>query len=83
MWAQQEQRSPRRIVSGVGSLKSPGNQEAGLERGGPIFSPRLHQRACQVPSTRHGGDALRFTQQNSSCISNPTTNHLQKNRIEH
>ena len=26
MWAQQEQRSPARIVSGAGSLKSPGNQ---------------------------------------------------------
>jgi hypothetical protein len=53
MWAQQEQRSPARIVSGAGSLKSPG------KRGGADFSPRLRQRACQDPLTRQGGDALR------------------------
>jgi hypothetical protein len=52
MWAQQEQRSPARIVSGAGSLKSPG------KRGGTYFSPRLRQRACQDPLTRQGGDAL-------------------------
>ena len=33
MWVQQEQRSPARIVSGAGSLKSPGNQLEGLEIG--------------------------------------------------
>jgi hypothetical protein len=53
MWAQQEQRSPARIVSGVGSLKSPG------KRGGAIFSSRPRQRTCQYPLTRQGGDALR------------------------
>jgi hypothetical protein len=53
MWAQQEQRSPARIVSGAGSLKSPG------KRGGAGFSPRPCQRACQDPLTRQGGDALR------------------------
>ena len=53
MWAQQEQRSPGRIVSGAGSLKSPG------KKGGADFSPRPHQRACQDPLTRQGGDALR------------------------
>jgi hypothetical protein len=52
MWAQQEQCSPARIVSGAGSLKSPG------KRGGVDFSPRLRQRACQDPLTRQGGDAL-------------------------
>jgi hypothetical protein len=52
MWAQQEQRSPARIVSGAGSLKSPG------KRGGTDFSPRPRQRACQDPLTRQGGDAL-------------------------
>ena len=31
---------------------------AGLERGGAGFSPRPRQRACQVPLTRQGGDAL-------------------------
>ena len=45
-----------RIVSGAGSLTI---KAAGLERGGAIFSPRPRQRACQVPSTREGGDALR------------------------
>ena len=54
MWAQQEQRSPARIVSGAGSLKSPG------KRGGAYFSPRPCQRACQDPLTRQGGDALTF-----------------------
>jgi hypothetical protein len=52
MWAQQEQRSPARIVSEAGSLKSPG------KRGGANFSPRPRQRACQDPLTRQGGDAL-------------------------
>jgi hypothetical protein len=52
MWAQQEQRSPSRIVSGAGSLKSPG------KRGGTNFSPRPRQRACQDPLTLQGGDAL-------------------------
>ena len=32
---------------------------ASLERGGAVFSSRPCQRACQVPSTRQGGDALR------------------------
>jgi hypothetical protein len=53
MWAQQEQRSPSRIVSAARSLKSPG------KRGGVDFSPRLRQRACQDPLTWQGGDALR------------------------
>ena len=53
MWAQQEQRSPGRIVSGAGSLKSPG------KKGGADFSPRPRQRACQGPLTRQGGDALK------------------------
>jgi hypothetical protein len=52
MWARQEQRSPSRIVSGAGSLKSPG------KRGGADFTPRPRQRACQDPLTRQGGDAL-------------------------
>jgi hypothetical protein len=52
MWAQQEQRSLARIVSGAGSLKSPG------KRGGADFSPKSRQRACQDPLTRQGGDAL-------------------------
>ena len=29
-----------------------------MERGGACFSPRLHERACQDPLTRQGGDAL-------------------------
>jgi hypothetical protein len=55
MRAQQEQRSPARIVSGAGSLKIPG------KRGGADFSPRPRQRACQDPLTRQGGDALTDT----------------------
>jgi hypothetical protein len=39
MWAQQEQRSPARIVSGAGSLKSPGKfEEPGQEGWGGFFS---------------------------------------------
>ena len=39
MWAQQEQRSPTRIVSGAGSLKSPDNQGCGIGEGwGRFFS---------------------------------------------
>ena len=39
MWAQQEQHSPARIVSGAGSLKSPGNQGLGVGEGwGNFFS---------------------------------------------
>jgi hypothetical protein len=39
MCAQQEQRSPARIVSGAGSLKSPGNQGREIGEGwGRIFS---------------------------------------------
>jgi hypothetical protein len=39
MWAQQEQRSPARIVSGAGSLKSPGNQGHRIGEGwGRFFS---------------------------------------------
>ena len=34
------------------------SKAAGLERGGAGFSPRLRERACQVPLTRQGGDAL-------------------------
>ena len=48
-----EQRSPARVVSGAGSLKS------GIGRGGACFSPRPRQRASQDPLTRQGGDALR------------------------
>ena len=29
-----------------------------MERGGACFSPRPRQRACQVPLSRQGGDAL-------------------------
>ena len=57
-----EQCSPARIVSGKESLKSHDNQGCVYgERGGACFSPRLCQRACQVPLTRQGGDALRMT----------------------
>jgi hypothetical protein len=56
MWAQQEQCSPARIVSGAGSLKSPG------KRGGAGFSPRPRQRACQDPLTQQGGDSQRACQ---------------------
>ena len=52
MWVQQEQRSPRRIVSGAESLKSPG------KKGRADFSPRPRQRVCQDPLTQQGGDAL-------------------------
>jgi hypothetical protein len=52
MWTQQEQRSPGRIVSGAGSLKSHG------KKGGADFSSRPRQRACQDPLTWQGGDAL-------------------------
>ena len=58
MWAQQEQRSHGRIVSGVGSWRALAVNAKGLERGGPLFSARPRQRACQDPLTRQGGDAL-------------------------
>ena len=37
MWAQQEQRSPARIVSEAGSLKSPGNQGRWIGEGWGMF----------------------------------------------
>ena len=37
MWAQREQRSPVRIVSGSGSLKGPGNQGRGIGEGWGMF----------------------------------------------
>jgi hypothetical protein len=58
MWAQQEQRSPGRIVSGAGSLKSPDKFEEPWQEWRDNFSPRPRQRACQDPLTRQGGDAL-------------------------
>jgi hypothetical protein len=71
-WAQQEQRSPARIVSTAGSLTSPS------KRGGADFSPRPRQRACQDHLTRQGGDALTsskasvgnslFNSQNLPCL---------------
>ena len=63
MWAQQEQRSPAMIVSGAGSLKSPG------KRGGADFPPRPRQRACQDPLTRRmGGDALTSQQESVKIV---------------
>jgi hypothetical protein len=70
MWAQQEQRSPARIVSGAGSLKSPDKFEEPGQEGWSKFSPRPHQRACQDPLTRQGGDALRaYTLKSSKFVS--------------
>ena len=47
-----------RIVSGAGSLKSPGKFEEPGQEGWVKFSPKPRQRACQDPLTRQGGDAL-------------------------
>ena len=41
MWAQQEQRSPARIVSGAGSLKSPGNQGHRIGEGWDRFFSKV------------------------------------------
>ena len=64
MWAQQEQCSPARRVSGAGSLKSHGNQGRGIYwRGvGQVFLQGRVKGVCQVPLTRQGGDALTIVQ---------------------
>jgi hypothetical protein len=71
MWAQQEQRSPSRIVSGAGSLKSPGKfEEPGQEGWDRFFS----KAASKDPLMRQGGDALAESQLNP-LRNSPSTNH--------
>jgi hypothetical protein len=60
MWAQQEQRSPGRIVSGTGSLKNPGKfEESGQERWNKFFSETASKGLPRPFNlTRQGGGAL-------------------------
>ena len=60
MWAQQEQHSPARIYSDWSrKFEEPWQSRPRDWRGvRALFSPRPHQRTCQDPLTRQGGDAL-------------------------
>ena len=58
MWAQLEQRSPARIVSGAGRLKSPGNQGRRIGEGWDTFFSKAASKGLPRPLTRQGGDAL-------------------------
>ena len=49
MWAQQEQRSPARIVSGAGSLKSPSNQGRGIGEGWDNFFSKAASKGLPSP----------------------------------
>ena len=49
MWAQQEQRSPVRIVSEAGSLKSPGNQGRGIGEGWDNFFSKAALKGLPSP----------------------------------
>ena len=65
MWAQQEQCSPVRIVSGAGSLKSPGNQGRGIGEGWDKFFSKTALKGLPSPFNAAGGDALRATSHTS------------------
>ena len=54
MWAQQEQRSPARIVSGAGSLKSPGNQGRGIGEGWGSFFSKAVSKGLPSPFNAAG-----------------------------
>ena len=54
MWAQQEQRSPMRIVSGARSLKSPGNQDRGIGEGWGNFFSKAASKGLPSPFNEAG-----------------------------
>jgi hypothetical protein len=54
MWAQQEQISPARIVSGAGSLKSPGNQGRGIGEGWGMFFSEVASKGLPSPFNAAG-----------------------------
>ena len=54
MWAQQEQRSPARIVSGAGSLKSPDNQGLGVGEGWGRFFSKAASKGLPSPFNAAG-----------------------------
>ena len=54
MWAQQEQRSPARIVSEAGSLKSPGNQGRMIGEGWGRFSSKVALKGLPSPFNAAG-----------------------------
>jgi hypothetical protein len=58
MWAQQEQCSPARIVSGAGSLKGPGNEGRGIGEGWGSFFCKAGSKGLPSPFNVAGGDAL-------------------------
>ena len=55
IWAQQEQHSLARIVSGAGSLKSPGNQGRGIGEGWDIFFSKAASKGLPSPFNAAGG----------------------------
>ena len=54
-----EQRSPTRIASGAGSLKSPGNLKSGIGEGWGMFFFKAGSKGLPRPFNAQGGDALR------------------------
>ena len=54
MWAQQEQCSPARIVSGAGRLKSPGNQGRRIGEGWDIFFSKAASKGLPRPFNATG-----------------------------
>ena len=54
MWAQQEQRSHARIVSGAGSLKSPSNQGRGIGEGWGTFFSKAASKGLPRPFNAAG-----------------------------
>jgi hypothetical protein len=54
MWAQQEQCSPARIVSGAGSLKGPGNQGRGIGEGWGSFFCKAASKGLPSPFNAPG-----------------------------
>jgi hypothetical protein len=54
MWAQQEQRSPARIVSGAGSLKSPSKFEKPGQEGWDMFFSKAASKGLPRPFNAAG-----------------------------
>ena len=68
MWAQQEQRSPGRIVSGAGSLKSPGNQGREFGEGWGSFFFKAVSKGLPSPFHAAGWRCSKTTKNASSPI---------------
>jgi hypothetical protein len=54
MWAQHEQRSPARIVSGAGSLKSLGNEGHRIGEGWGMFFSKAASKGLPSPFNMAG-----------------------------